>query len=339
MVPSEHIEPVTRALREAFGVGAWEDISTITRGQTPSLVYRIVVRGSPYLLKIVTRAEDQTRHYTNMTAAAEAGVSPRVRYANVPDKISITDFVDAQPLPIPEARVRIPAFLRTLHAIPPFPKAPFNTTCTFLLDPGPALDGFLEKFRALNLLPAAETDEFFARYAELSAVYPYPDTDLTANHNDLFKPDNILFDGQRVWLVDWEASFGNDPYADLAVVANQLVADDEEELAFLQQYFGAAPDPYQRARFHLMRQLANLFYTMAFLYAAKQTPAAWSSPVPDSRDFARRMWDGEFELTDNPLKIAFARVNWQRLLENVQQPRYREALAIVADRHSTGAPL
>jgi hypothetical protein len=47
---------VNRGLREAFGVTELEDISRITLGQTSSLVFRIVVGGSPYLLKIITRA-------------------------------------------------------------------------------------------------------------------------------------------------------------------------------------------------------------------------------------------------------------------------------------------
>ena len=140
MIPQEKSEAVTRGLREAFGVTEFEDISRITRGHTSSLVFRIVVRGSPYLLKIIMRTEDPTRHYTCMKAAAEAGVAPRVWYTNIEDRISITDFVEAEPLPVSEALVRLPALLRTLHALPPFGRAPFNTTCTFLLNKGPAFD-------------------------------------------------------------------------------------------------------------------------------------------------------------------------------------------------------
>src|SRR5579863_8401611 len=137
MIPQEKSEAVTRGLREAFGATEFEDISRITKGQTSSLVYRIIVRGSPYLLKIITRAEDPTRHYNCMKAAAEAGMAPRVWYTNVDDKTSITDFVVAEALPISEALVRLPALLRKLHALPPFDRAPFNTTCTFLLNTGP----------------------------------------------------------------------------------------------------------------------------------------------------------------------------------------------------------
>jgi hypothetical protein len=336
MIPQEKSAAVTRGLREAFGVTEFEDIARITGGHTSSLVFRVIVRGSPYLLKIITRAEDPTRHYTSMKAAAEAGVAPRVWHTNIEDKISITDFVEAEPLPASERLVRLPALLRTLHALPPFGRAPFNTSCTFLINKGPALDGFLQKFQAANILPKAESEEFFARYAELAAVYPHDDAEMVSSHNDVFKPDNILFDGQRVWLVDWEAAFLNDRYADLAAVANHVVRDDEEELVYLQEYFGAAPDRYQLARFHLMQQISHLFYTMAFLHlGAMGKPIDWSGTVPEFRDYHRRMWAGEVDLADKDVKIVYGRVHWERLLQNVGRARYREALRIVADRHAT----
>ena len=333
MIPQETSAAVTRGLREAFGVREFEEISRITRGQTSSLVFRVMVRGTPYLLKIIMRTDDPTRHYTCMKAAAEAGLAPQVRYANIEDKVSITDFVKAEPLSISEALVRLPAFLRTLHALPPFSRAPYNTSCTFLINKGPALDGFLQRFQAEKILPKAESEEFFARYAEVAAVYPHDDMEMVSSHNDLFKPDNILFDGQRVWLVDWEAAFLNDRYADLVVVANHVVTNDEEEMVYLREYFGAPPDPYQLARFFLMQQFAHMFYAMAYLLqGSSSTPIDWSEPVPELRDFHRRMWAGKVVLADKDVKIVYGRVHLERLLQNVLRARYREALRIVADR-------
>jgi len=335
MIPQEKSEAVTRGLREAFGVIEFENIRVI-KDLASSLVFRIVVQGSPFLLKISTRATDPARYHACTKAAADAGLSPRVWYTNNEDSISITDFVEAQPLPIPDALVRLPTVLRKLHNLPPFARAPFNTTCTFLLNKGPALDGYLQHFQAANILPKAASEEFFARYAEVAAVYPHDDVDLVSSHNDLFKPDNILFDGQRIWLIDWEAAFLNDRYADLAVVANQVVSNAEEEMVYLQEYFGAAPDQYQRARFHLMQQLAHLFYTMAFLYLGSSSqPIDWSGAVPEFSDYHRSMWAGEVDLADKDVKIVYGRVHWERLLHNVRQPRYSEALRIVADRHRT----
>jgi thiamine kinase-like enzyme len=334
MIPQEKSEAVARGLRDAFGVTEFEDIRMI-KGLASSLVFRIIVQGSPFLLKISTRANDPARHFACMKAAADAGLAPRVLYTNIEDSVSITDFVEAQSLPVAEAMLRLPAVLRKLHDLPPFGRAPFNTSCTFLLNKGPVLDGLLQKLQAGNILPKTESEEFFARYAELAAVYPHDDMEMVSSHNDLFKPDNILFDGQRAWLVDWEAAFLNDRYADLAVVANQVVNDDEEEMIYLQEYFGTAPDHYQLARFHLMQQIAHLFYTLAFLFQGSSgKPIDWSGSVPDFMNYHRRMWAGDVDLADNDVKIVYGRVHWERLLQNARQARYKEALRVVSDRHA-----
>lgn len=334
MIPQEKIAAITRGLSEAFGVTALEEIRAITQRPASNLAYRIIVRGSAFLLRINTRAGDTARHYACMKAAAEAGLAPRVWYTNAEDRISITDFVNASPFPVAEALVRIPAALRTLHALPPFPEVPnrINTTCTFLINKGDAVDAFLHRFRAAEILPKAESDELLARYAQIAAVYPHHALDMASSHNDLFKPDNMIFDGQHLWLVDWEAAFLNDRYADLAVAANLVVSNDAEERAFLQEYFGRPPDHYQLARLHLARQLAHTFYAMGFLLIGSGgKPIDWSGPVPSFRDFHRRFWAGEIELSDNATKITYGRVHTEQLFENVYQERYAEALEIVAE--------
>jgi len=233
MIPQEKIAAATRGLNEAFGLDAFDDIRDLTERPGSNRAFRIVVRGSAYLLRINTRTGDTARHFRCLQAAAEAGLAPRVRYASAEDRIFITDFVEALPFPAADALRRIPAALRTLHALPPFPVAPFNTTCTFLLNKGPALDGLLQKFRAANILPEHDLAELLSQYEQLAAAYSSLDPDPAPSHNDLFKPDNMLFDGSRLWMVDWEAAFQNDRYADLAVVANMLVANEAEEQTYL----------------------------------------------------------------------------------------------------------
>ncbi|MGC2419285.1 MAG: phosphotransferase [Candidatus Acidiferrales bacterium] len=334
MIPQEKRVAVTRGLNEAFGVTEFEDIRDLTERPGSNQAFRIVVRGSAYLLRINTRPGDMPRHFNCMQAAAAAGLAPRVLYASTEDRISITDFVEAVPFPATDALRRVPASLRALHALSPFPVAPFNTTCTFLLNKGPALDGFFQKFEASNILPENETKKLFACYEQVATVYSRLDSDMAPGHNDLFKPDNMLFDGNRLWLVDWEAAFQNDRYADLAVVANMLVVNDAEEQIYLQEYFGAPPASYQAARFYLMKQLAHMFYAMAFLSrGSADKPIDWSEPVPTFRDFQRRFWAHEVGLADGHSKTVYGRVHWERLRHNLRQPRFDEALRIVANRH------
>ena len=119
MIPQEKIAAATRGLSEAFGVAAFDDIRDLTERPGSNRAFRIVVRGSAYLLRINTRAGDVTRHFGCMQAAAEAGLAPRVWYTSAEDRISITDFVETVPLPAADALRRVPAALRTLHALPP----------------------------------------------------------------------------------------------------------------------------------------------------------------------------------------------------------------------------
>ncbi len=341
MIPQDKIAAVARGLNEAFHVAAFDDIRDLTERPGSNRAFRIVVRGSPYLLRINTRAGDMTRHFACMQAAAQAGLAPRVLYACPEDRVSITDFVEAVPFSVADALRRVPAALRALHALPPFPLAPFNTTCTFLLNRGPVLDGFLQKFRSAGILPQPDLEELLAQYARLAAPLSSLHPDLAPSHNDLFKPDNMLFDGNRLWLVDWEASFQNDRYADLAVVANMLVSNEADEQIYLQEYFGAPPNPYQSARFYLMQQLAHIFYAMAFLSLGSTpnagsgtNPVDWSEPVPPYNDFQRRFWSREIALSDDPSKIVYGRVHWHRLRHNLCQPRFEEALSTVANRRA-----
>jgi thiamine kinase-like enzyme len=339
MIPETKKDAVARGLREAFGVTEFQDIRTMTKGQTTSLVFRIVVRGSPFLLKIILRTDDPTCHYTCMKAAAEAGVAPHVWYTSIEDKVSITDFVEAIPFPVTEALIRVPNTLRTLHALARFPTRAhhLNTSCMFLINKGTALDAFIQRIHAANLLPRSESEELFARYAQVAAVYPHNMdmvyADMVSSHNDLFKPDNILFDGERVWLVDWEAAFLNDRYADLAVVANLVVTNDAEERVYLQEYFGGPPDRYQLARFFLMQQVAHIFYAMAFLLLGSAgQPTDWSESVPEFRDFHRRFWAGDIRLATNEAKVQYGKVHLNQMLRNVQTARFQDALGIVSDQ-------
>jgi hypothetical protein len=78
MIPQEKSAAVWRGLEEAFGTRSIEDIRRMTRAHSSDLMLRIVVRGSPYLLRITTRMDernDPARVFTCMKAAAEAGLA------------------------------------------------------------------------------------------------------------------------------------------------------------------------------------------------------------------------------------------------------------------------
>lgn len=70
--------------------------------------------------------------------------------------------------------------------------------------------------------------------------------DLVIGHNDLLAA-NILDDGKRLWLIDWEYGGYNSPLFDLAGLASNNGLSEVQERAMLQQYFNTAPDRHWRS--------------------------------------------------------------------------------------------
>ena len=195
-----------------------------------------------------------------------------------------------------------------------------------------SLDSFIRRFQDAKILPESETAELFERYAAVTSVYPR-DSDMVSCHNDL-KPENVLFDGDRVWLVDWEAAFLNDRYFDLAIVANFVVTNDTEEEAYLRTYFGEAAGEYRLARFYLMRQTMHMLGAIVFmLFGSGGKPIDPHAKALDFRDFHDGIWTGEISLASNEAKLQYARVHMNQALRNMRTARFQDALRIVADRH------
>lgn len=310
---------VSQALQQTFGTGEYDSLKQIHVGLSTALTYKMVVKSKPYILRVTTRTDavsDPTHYYKCMMPAAEAGVAPRVLYAGIEDRISITDFIDAQPFTMDGARAMMPQLLKQLHALPPFP---FRTN---YLD---VAKNFVQRIRTSNQLPA-ETEYLFTQFDRIIAAYPTDKSDWVSCHTDL-KKDNILFDGNKVWLIDWEAAFLNDRYADIAAIGNFIFTTNEDETDFLTAYFGEAPTPYQSARFFLMQQIIHLFcFAMCAMQASGGAAIDISLPAPGFADFHNGLWEGSINLGDNMYKMQYALVHLRRYIDNLQLPRFEKAL-------------
>jgi thiamine kinase-like enzyme len=332
MIPKEKQTAVKRALVEAFGVQEFDDISLLTGGLSPALAYRFLVKGKPYLLRLSMRTDayaDPTGQFAVMKTAADAGIAPHIWYTSIEDRILISDFVVAQPFPDDMAQRMAPA-LRTLHSLPNFPKI---AGFPHYLD---SVDMFVRQFQAANLLPESATREVFRRFTEITQVIPRGDAELVACHNDL-KPQNIRFDGERIWLVDWEAAFLNDRYVDLAIVANFFVRDEVEEEDYLSAYFGEPAGEYRRARFTLMRQVVHMFYTAFLMLMASRSGTVIDPmiPVPDFREFHEGLISGEVDVTDDTVKVQYAMLQLNAMQRNIRTQQFEDALTVVGSVHAS----
>jgi thiamine kinase-like enzyme len=331
IIPESKIEAVERALMTAFGRTDVESIELLTGGLSTALVYKIVVDGKPWVLRIIMNINpisDPARHYACMTAAARAGVAPAVLYTSVEDALAISEFIPSEPLRSyvrdlsDRMLVQLAEMIRTTQSITPL----FPPLTNFL----DAIDGMIEEFKASGLLPESATEEHFNRYTEIQRVYPRHDPDLVSSHNDM-NLLNILYDGERFWAIDWEAAFRNDRYVDPAVVANSMMLHGEREETFLRAYFGTEPDDYQRARFFLMRQVCHVFYAMLFMKLAitMRTPDSQHDDTMESinlSDVRAAIGDGSVRLDTYEGQLIFGKARLNAALDDMRSERFAWAL-------------
>lgn len=90
----------------------------------------------------------------------------------------------------------------------------------------------------VSLLPQLETDAATLQ----AATGP---VEMVIGHNDLLAA-NILDDGSRLWLIDWEYGGFNTPLFDLAGLAGNNGLSEDQERAMLAQYFDAPADAQWR---------------------------------------------------------------------------------------------
>ncbi|MBK6465940.1 MAG: phosphotransferase [Paracoccaceae bacterium] len=85
--------------------------------------------------------------------------------------------------------------------------------------------------------------------------------DLVFGHNDLL-PANFLYDGARLWLIDWDYAGFNSPLFDLGGLAANNGLTNEDEGWMLASYFGRAPDAALWRAYRAMKAGAALRETM-----------------------------------------------------------------------------
>jgi aminoglycoside phosphotransferase (APT) family kinase protein len=332
-IPAEKRAAVAKALAAAFGPAELEDVARLSGGLSGASVFRIRVAGSDYLLRLDTPANafgDAARAYACLAIAANAGISPALRYADAADRITIVDFVQAQPLggrpptgpPLP---VDLAQALARLHRAPAFPP---------LVDYLEGMQALIARHRESRLLDASVTQGVLDRYVGLAAVYRTRPEDLVSSHNDL-NPGNILYDGERLWFVDWEAAFLADRYVDLATLANWFAFDPQVQTMLVTSYFGAAPTPEQSARLHLMRLVNHIFYGMIMLNgAADERPEARLADGDLSgltlADIGPLLRQGRFDMTAWENRIAYGKARLAAADAGMQGPAFEAALALVA---------
>ena len=209
---------------------------------------RHVVRfGTDYPFHQVSR----TRELMTARAAHEAGFAPQIEYAE--PGIMVSTFLDAKTFSagdVATERERVALLLRRFHK-----EMPRHVSgAGFMFWPFHVVRDYARTLEVGGSRMTPQLARYLVLAEELEAVQsPLP---IVFGHNDLL-PSNILDDGERLWLIDFEYAGFSTAMFDLAGATSNagLTADQSEE--FLTAYFGAAPSPEIRRSLAAM-QCASL---------------------------------------------------------------------------------
>jgi hypothetical protein len=178
-----------------------------------------------------------------------------------------------------------------------------------------------------SFFSAGQLDPHAEGLARISAL-PWDTSSLVSCHNDP-NPRNILFDGERVWLIDWEMAFRNDPLVDLAILTTELLEAPELEDVLLRAAFGRMPDRRLRARLGVIRLLTRLYYGCIVLDSLVDT----LRPVPDiglaassPAAFRAAVAEGRLASGTSETAYAFGQMSLAAFLDGLAKPEFEEML-------------
>ena len=284
-------------------------ITKIAAGLSGAGVHRVEVDDRVYVLKVAPEGQalgDWRRTLFILRAASDAGLAPRLVHGDESRRAMVSEFVTDQSFPRlygdpsthDAALVLLGTTLRRVHALPVPPDAVPS-------QPLHRLRTMRDRWAGLAL-PRVATD-----VVERALREPPPPAEraLVLSHNDP-NPTNLVLDGDRIVLLDWDAAAPNDPLYDLAVVSLFLLMDDMTSRRLIAAHDDAALVPLSPV-FLYYRWLTGVKLGEAFLSMACQAgcdgaagPATLDT-VPPLGEFYAKMRAGALSVTTREGQWAF----------------------------------
>jgi thiamine kinase-like enzyme len=216
---------------------------------------------------------DRTAEFANSQAAASVGVGPAVVEFAPEDSVLVLEWIDgrtfsATDLDDDTQLTRIASVCRDLHAAPRFAGD---------FDMFDVQRKYLHIVREYGFrLPPSYLD-FEPQVRRVEQVLRGSSTGTVPCHNDLLAA-NIIDDGDRLWLIDYEYSGNNDACYELGNIWSEAGLGAERLDHLVSEYFGA-PSPVQVARARLYGLIAQYGWTL------------WASIQDAVSDVAFVFWD------------------------------------------------
>ena len=259
-----------------------------------------------------------------MRIAANAGIAPKILYVDEAARIVVTDFIEqvsleAYPGGPPALARALGELLARVQATEVFP---------YFVEYPDIVARLFAHVRRTGLFADGVLDRHVERLELLRGAYRASPSRLVSSHNDAV-PNNILFDGRRLWLIDWESAYCNDPLVDVAIMLDGVARCPEMEEVLLGAWLGRAPDESIRGRLDVVRALTRLYYAGVFLSAS--AAASWVKEetdlsVPSAVDFQRAIKAGRLKAGTAETKHILGKMFLSSFLSGVATPGFDAAV-------------
>lgn len=191
------------------------------------------------------------REAMTSAAAAKAGLAPALLHAE--PGVLVLDYIDGKTFAAEDVISDIPRIAdlirRYHHAMPKEVSGP-----GFMFWPFHVIRDYAHTLKAGESRMVGELTGYLHLADELERVQvPLP---IVFGHNDLL-PGNLIDDGRRLWLIDFEYGGFSTAMFDLAGLASNAGFDDEQSAMLLALYFGRQPD-MALVQSHAAMQCASL---------------------------------------------------------------------------------
>jgi aminoglycoside phosphotransferase (APT) family kinase protein len=330
----DHFDALSAAQREtmcsvlgaAVGSAPIGAIAPISGGASGAATFRVEAGDRRYLLRIEGPASPlrNPRQYLSMRIAAEAGIAPRIHYVDEAARVAVMDFIEERPLETYPGgscglAQALGEMLGRLQATSPFPR--------FVEYPDIVARLWAHVCRT-GLFAPGLLDAHTERLADIRKAYVWDSAKSVSSHNDPI-PRNILFDGERLWLIDWESAYRNDPLVDIAIMLDSFALSPELEGVLLRAWLGSAPDEALYGRLALIRALTRLYYAGVLLSAS--AAAAWTTTdadlsAPRLAEFSQAIREGRLTPGAPQTKHILGKMYLASFLSGVAPPGFDAAV-------------
>jgi hypothetical protein len=309
-----NVEEVTRLLPARFG--AVRFVEEIQVGLSGATVHGVATDTGDYVLRIVPTVDRDVwaRELVVRRLTSDAGISPPLEWVDEEHGVTLTRRIGGQgftpALAEPADRVRalgsLARTLAKLHALPGDELLPADPVAT-------ARATWRAQRARTGFPPWAEPAIAHVDRAEQLLA---EDTRRVPSHNDL-NPANVLWDGTRVWLVDWEQSGLTHPYYDMAALTTFLSVDDDVALQLLAAQEGVVITGPQADTFVALRRVAMVLYGTVFFSLAPDLEAIVPrslDDVPSMTDIYAMLASGALSLRTPEGQVSFGAAMLKRAL-------------------------